>query len=249
MMNGDFQKNECFAHIKCFFGWRFYMKTKVSLVLIPVMLSGCALFLPAKDDITISFNGNIPDSARVYAILPRSEKVIKKHSVVYAAFKEAISESLTANGYDVRSTFGDVQQVIKIDIDPVSSFTTSYTYKSPIHGVTSIHNKVTKFYVSDKHEIVSTEKMVPVYGITGYRDMTGYNKWYYTEVDLSYYSRDEKGKEKYIGRTSVKLDSMWKIDQKVMVCLAQLAKPYLFPLKHDDIKLKSYRWQMKKKCK
>ncbi|WP_336999051.1 hypothetical protein [Pantoea agglomerans] len=225
------------------------MKMKVSLVLIPVMLSGCALFLPDKDAVTISFSGEIPDSSRVYAIVPGGEKEIKKHSVVYAAFKKALSESLTANGYDVRSTFGDVQQVIKIGIDPVRSFTTSYTYKSPIYGVTSIHNEVTKIYDSDKHEMVSKEKMVPDYGITGYEDKTNYNTWYYTEVDLYYYSRDEKGKEKYLGCTSVKLDSQWKIDQKAMVCLAQFVRPYLFPLTHNDIKLKSYRWQMKNKCK
>jgi len=226
----------------------FYMKTKVFLVLIPVMLSGCALFLPDKDEVTVSYSGDFPEPARVYAVIPGDDKVIKNNSVVYAAFKKALSESLTANGYDVRSTFGDVQQVVKIGIDPVRSFTTSYTYKSPIYGVTSIHNKVIEIYDSDKHKMVSTEKMVPVYGITGYEDKTIYNTWYYTEVDLSYYSRDGKGKEKYLGHTSVKIDSKWKIDQKVMVCLAQVAKPYLFPLRHDDVKLKSYRWQMKKTC-
>jgi len=223
---------------------------KLSILSLQVfLLSGCALLLPPKDEIIIYTSIDLEDKARLYAIVPYDNKVIENYPVAYGAFKDVLTKAITSKGYDIRSTSGNAQLTIAVDIQPIKYHTFSYTYKSPIRGVTSMTDSTRTTIDSNTGKMIETHESVPVYGITGYEDKTRYYTKYYGEVYISAYEKGDKGSKKVHWIKYIRIKSEQEINQKTLTCLATFVGPNVFAKTPKVIELKAYRWQITKDCK
>lgn len=218
---------------------------RISILLLQVfLLSGCALLLPPKDEITIYTSDDFDDKAISYAIIPDNSEVIKRYPVAYGAFRDAFAKAITS-----RSASGDTQLTIKVDIKPIHSHTSSHTYKSPIRGVTSMTDRTRTTYDSNTGKMIKTHESIPVYGITGYEEKTHYHTTYYGEVIFSACGKGKEGSNKRFWYKSFELKSDWKINQKTLTCLAKFVSPFMIAKSPEFLELKAYRWQITKDCK
>ncbi|MCA1179805.1 MULTISPECIES: hypothetical protein [unclassified Pantoea] len=219
------------------------MKKIYSIILLILSLTSCAFFFPVQDSITINARTN-PKVAgqnipRTYYSVLYGVNQSKRKLRIFSDVQKALNQSLSVRGYELKGNSDNPRQLIRVEITPVYSHTTTYEYEEAIYGVTDVVTRDRTTYDRKQHAYVSHKVVEPNYGITGYRKAVNYHTYYNARLTFRAYDNqatDENGKS-FLWATEIYVTSEDEFDDSIFNALTEYLSPYFGLNYSDEIKL------------